>query len=95
MPRRHPLCFVCQQPLGDGSASSTMRMTWSGLPGRPEIGMHWPECGHGVDELWLDLKERIRGDPDGRPIEVPREDLEAFLARVAARNPRCLVRSKR
>ena len=37
MPRRHPLCFVCLKPLGDGSSSSTMRMTWAGLPGKPEI----------------------------------------------------------
>jgi hypothetical protein len=95
MPRRHPTCFVCRKPLGNGSASSTMRMTWTGLPGKPEIGMHWAECGLGDDQLWLRLKDQIRGDPDGKPIDVPREQLEAFLSDVAKRDARCLIRNRR
>lgn len=94
MPRRHPLCFVCEKPLGDGNASSTMRMTWAGLPGKPEIGMHWPECGDERDVLFRWLKIEVRGDPDGKPRSSPREVIESFLASVAERNPRCLVRNK-
>jgi hypothetical protein len=88
MPRKHPICFVCREPLGDGSASSTMRMTWRGLPGKPEIGMHWPECCKPRDGLWRRLKDQIRTD-------IPREHLERFLADVARRDARCLVRNKR
>ena len=95
MARRHPYCFVCQKRLEGQGASSTMRMTWQGLPGKPEIGMHWPECLDDGDALWREFKDQVRGDPDGKPIEVPRERLEEFLAAVAARNPACLIRNRR
>ena len=95
MTRKHPTCFVCLKKLKGHRRRYTMRMTWADLPGHPEIGMHWPECGDDSDPLWLELKEQIMGDPDGNPIDVPRERLEAFLDGIAERDPRCLVRNKR
>ena len=71
-----------------------MRMTWAGLPGKPEIGMHWPECAKDLDGLWRRLRDQIRGPCEDR-IELSREQLERFLADVAKRDARCLVRSRR
>lgn len=88
------MCFVCGKSLRDWAKRSTMVMTWRGLPGSPAIGMHWPDCADEKDPLWRRFRDSVRGDPDGKPLDVTREELEAFLADVAERDPRFLIRSQ-